>query len=126
MPRTNKPKGLGPQGSTLWASIIGDLGPGLELDAKELAALENAARMEDAIAELEAVVREEGPMSFGVGKQRVVHPALVEMRHLRLAIHRLLSSIGLTADESARGAARSAAGRKAAQARWANRTAADG
>jgi hypothetical protein len=116
-----EPKGLGAAGAELWASILADVPEGCELDAKETAALAHAARMADAIADLEAIVSEQGYLATGVARQVVVHPAVTEIRQTRVALHRLLSSIGLDAAQALTPRQRRA--QRAADARWNRRDA---
>lgn len=113
------PEGLDDAGRALWQSIMGGLPDGWELDERESALLDLAARQADVVAELEAVVEREGTMTTGSTGQPVVHPAVAEARQGRLAIDRLLGKVALPAPEKD-GAETSASerGRQAANARW--------
>jgi hypothetical protein len=88
---------------------------GHELIGRELQLLGDAARLADLAADLDAVVAEEGVTAWGVGKQRVAHPCLVEARLTRVALNNLLGKIGLDAPDENTASAR---GRRAARARW--------
>lgn len=79
------PKGLGNAGQALWRAIHKGLPDGWELDEREVAILELAARQADAVAELEAIIAAEGTMAQGSTGQPVVHPAVMEARQGRLA-----------------------------------------
>jgi P27 family predicted phage terminase small subunit len=113
------PAGLGSAGRSLWRSILGDLAAGWELDARELYVLERACRCADDMAALEAAVKRDGETVTGSRGQVVVHPALAEVRQLRLLQLRLLGALEMTDPSESRPS--TAAGRrasKAAQARW--------
>jgi hypothetical protein len=114
---TRAPAALRSAGRALWESILGDLGAGWELDARELHLLERACRCADDLAALEAAVDTDGATVKGSRGQTVVHPALSEARQLRLTQARLLGSLEL-ADPAERSTAPARArARKAAEAR---------
>jgi terminase small subunit-like protein len=114
------PAGLAGPGSRLWTAIIGDLEAGWRLDARELALLERACRMEDRISDLEAEVERDGAMIDGSRMQRVLHPAIPEVRQLDLARLRLLAALDLADPKSGVSSSpRSSQARHAADARWA-------
>jgi hypothetical protein len=115
------PPGLGKAGAQLWDAITGDVPEGNELDARELATLEHAARIADAIDALEGIVAAQGYLATGVAKQVVVHPAVTEARQQRATLHRLLASIGLEATDAYSPTQRRA--QRAAAARWGRRDA---
>lgn len=120
------PAGLGPSGRALWRAILADL-PKLEdreaeLDARELALLEQACNVRDRIAALATVIKRDGVTSKGSTGQKVVHPAIAEERQQRVVLRQLLGAIGInppayTATESPR----TVQARRAAQARYARR-----
>ena len=91
-------------GAALETSIRADLPPHVELDPREEALLEAAARQADDIAALEADIRARG----------LVNPALREVRQGRTALGRLLAGIDLPAAASTT----VLRAEKAAQARW--------
>ncbi len=78
--------------------------------------LEVAAATIDLVAELEALVEQDGLMQNGL-HQRVLHPALRELRAQRLALTKMLQGLGLSED----GEGQSERQRRNARARW-NRT----
>ncbi len=114
------PAGLGKQGKALWRAIVADLPDGWQLDERELHLLTEAAGTADDIAALQAVVKKEGHVAKGAQGQRVVHPAVAEVRQLRNLQRTLLAGLELTdPDEAKRSATPAQArARKAAAARW--------
>ncbi len=94
-----RPDGLKAPGERLWDQVLDGLPDGWELDERELAVLELAARQADVLADLEEVVERDGPMATGSTGQDVVNPAVVEARQARLAIDRLLGKISLPVPE---------------------------
>ena len=122
------PEGLLVAGTALWSAIVTDLEADWQLDAREIAALTEACRVADLLAELDAAVAVDGATVKGSRGQTVVHPAIGEGRALRLAQLRLLGSIELcdpTASLKASTPAQMRA-RAASQARWAQRAALKG
>ena len=118
--RPAAPAALAKPGKALWRSILGDLDPGWELDARELHLLERACRCADELVLLEAQVDSAGATVTGSRGQVVVNPALAEARQLRLAQLRLLGAIELVDPQAATRAATpaQARARRAAGARW--------
>lgn len=116
------PKGLKTAGKALWRAILGDLGDGWELDARELEFLTRACSAADHLAALEKAVDADGVMVKGSRNQVTVNPAISEIRQTKLTQLRLLSAIEMTDPLVAARAATpaSARGRKAAQTRWQN------
>jgi hypothetical protein len=90
------PAGLGTSGRKLWRAVTGTY----ELQAHELALLRQAAATLDLLDQLAAVVEAEGVTSTSSQGDRV-HPAVVELRHQRIALGRLLAALGIPADEAA-------------------------
>ena len=130
MPRRRAPAGLGRDGRALWRSVLDDIEERgndetvFELDPRELALLEQACRIADRIAELEAIVEKRGLTTRGSTGQTVIHPAVAEIRQHRLALQRILGSIGLdTGDVAEKTGAASNRARHAAQTRWRRRDA---
>lgn len=121
MARPDPPERLQDAGRALWAAIQHDVPVAFELDARETAHLERACVVADRIAGLEAEVERDGPMVDGSRGQRVLHPALPEIRQAEFLRLRLLNAIPtLAQDEPDR--ARSEGSRRAqraANARWA-------
>ncbi|MFG2145533.1 hypothetical protein ACGFRG_15220 [Streptomyces sp. NPDC048696] len=86
------PDALGPRGARLWHEVT----ERYELDAHELALLEEMARTADDLDALAERVRAQG---HTVGGR--VNPALVESRQLRIAFARLAAALRLpTGDET--------------------------
>ena len=112
------PDHLGDAGAALFESVVSGIPEDCELDDREAALLDLAARQADDLALLEAVISEEGATSLGSQAQRVIHPAVSEARQARLAISRLLGALDLSEDESDSGTATSRQARRAARARW--------
>lgn len=116
------PRGLAPPGRKLWRAIIADVPDGFHLDARERYLLERACRCADELAELDAAIDRDGPISQGSRGQPRIHPALQEARALRLVQLRLLAAIKLDppVEEHTPGVRQA---RRAAEARWARRRA---
>jgi phage terminase small subunit len=116
------PEHLGEAGQALWTSVSAALPEGFELDEREAAQLDLAARQADDLARLEALIEEEGPASIGSQGQRIVHPAIPEARQARIAISRLLGELDLAPDQAeSPSTAASRRASKAARARWGTR-----
>ena len=77
------PSGLGTSGRALWRRVCGDVADGWELDARDLAILESAARAADRVFELDQLVRTDGLMIRGSTGQERLHPAVGEARMQR-------------------------------------------
>lgn len=83
--KTRAPRGLAPAGRKLWDAVNADY----ELESHELLLLENAARTADLVAQLQARIDEDGPVS-PAGK---THPAVAEIRQQRITLARLLVAL---------------------------------
>jgi hypothetical protein len=102
-------------GAVLTRSIVEGLPPGVELDEREQAILDLAARQANDIASLEADIDERGIRVPGSRKDhQVLSPAISEVRQCRLALGKLLGALELP--ESASDTSRKA--QRAAEARW--------
>jgi pyruvate/2-oxoglutarate dehydrogenase complex dihydrolipoamide acyltransferase (E2) component len=107
------PEGLGEAGARLWRSVRRDYK--LRTDEEEL--LVSACRTLDELGRLEEKL---GKVSLTVNGSRGnvrAHPLIGEVRAHRLALQKLLGSIGISeahAEADAHGEARSSAGRKLA------------
>jgi hypothetical protein len=88
------PAGTRAPGKRLWASVTGDY----DLEEHETALLVEAVRTVDLLADLDALVRAEGPM-VELPQGVRAHPAAVEARQQRIALARLLASLRLPAGE---------------------------
>jgi hypothetical protein len=114
------PTDLHRAGRLLWRSILGELAPDLELDAREVALLARACSCADRIAELEALVDRDGMTTVGSAGQLVLHPGIGEARMQKQVLLRLLAQLDLEGD-AGRGTAKSRRGRRGAASRWAYR-----
>jgi uncharacterized protein with von Willebrand factor type A (vWA) domain len=101
-------------GATLIESIRQGLPPGVELDEREEALLDLAARQAGDVAALEADIAERGIRVEGSRGQPVLNPAVSEARQGRLALGKLLGQLDLP--ESTADVVRNA--RHAADTRW--------
>ena len=104
------PRGRGRQ---FWREIVGVY----DLREDEMQLLREACRMLDQADQLHAAA---DSTVVDTSKGPVVHPALIELRQLRMELRRTLGALGLPED-AGDGLAKARAGRRAAQARWANR-----
>ncbi|MHC6213874.1 hypothetical protein [Rhodococcus ruber] len=113
------PRGLGTEGQKLWRTILEEFD--MDNEPGKLRVLQDACRVADTIAELEAGLRGQPLTVKGSQGQSVIHPLIAEARYQRGLLAQLLSKLGLpdadpeVAEQQKR---RSEAGRKAAQARW--------
>jgi len=114
------PTGLAKDGKALWKAILDDLGPGWELDAREIHFLTRACRCADELEKLQKAIDEDGVTVEGSRGQPIVHPALSEARQLRLVQMRLLGAIEVTDPKDAIRSATPAQSRArhAANVRW--------
>jgi hypothetical protein len=87
---STRPRGLGTPGRRLWDAVTGDY----DLDAPELALLEEACKIRDFIADLRRKVAEDGPIIDSPQGPRM-HPAATECRQQALALGRLVGALGL-------------------------------
>jgi len=93
--KTRAPRGLSPAGRKLWDAVNGDY----ELESHELLLLENAARTADLVAQLQARIDKDGPVS----PEGKTHPAVAEIRQQRITLARLLVALRVpSGDEEAR------------------------
>lgn len=90
------PAGLGTRGRKYWKSIIDSY----QLTGSELELLTEACRTMDNLDALAASVARDGVTTAGSAGQTVVHPAVTEARGQRLALHRLISALGLPAEDA--------------------------
>lgn len=88
--RIPTPRGLNAAGRRLWDAGTTEF----EWAQHELAMLEEACRTRDRIVELDAVVSGDGIMIKSSQGMRV-HPAIAEARSQRLALARLLATLGI-------------------------------
>lgn len=90
MSEVRVPTGLKAAGRSLWKSSTEEF----ELAQHELALLEEACRVRDRIRDLDKAVNEDGVMLSSSQGARV-HPAIAESRQQRLALARLLVTLGI-------------------------------
>ena len=88
------PAGLKAGGRKLWKSVTDDY----ELGQHELSILLEASRTVDALAELEAIVRDEGVTNVSPQGVRA-HPALVEARQQRVTLAKLVASLRIPLED---------------------------
>ncbi len=87
---TKAPVGAGPAGRRLWSSVIEDY----DLDEHETALLVEAVRTLDLLADLEVVIKRDGPLVDSPQGLKA-HPAVVEARQQRIVFARLLAALRL-------------------------------
>lgn len=108
-----KQPNLGPAGKALTDSIRRELGEDFELDEREEAMLDLAARQADDVARLEADIAERGTTVKGSTGQPVLNPAISEARQSRLALAKILGGLELPDSErESVGRARAAAAKR--------------
>lgn len=115
------PVGLGVEGEALWGRIVADLDDSWELDERELALLEEAAKTADELAELGEALDREGMTVTGSRGQPVLHPAVGEIRQMRTLLLRLLGALELAdpVDSLKSATPEQARKRRAATSKWA-------
>lgn len=87
---TPTPRGLRAAGRRLWSSVLDDF----ELDESASAVLAEAAHTVDLLADLRRELAET-PAVIESAQGPRVHPMLVEIRQQRLALAKLVTSLGL-------------------------------
>lgn len=108
----------------MWRAVHADLPAGWAFDGRDLAALEQACRQADVVAELEKQIETRGLFVRGSQMQSRLNPAVAEVRQGRLAVGQLLGRINMPdVDEAKPESAATVRAKKAARARWAERTA---
>jgi hypothetical protein len=114
------PKGFGAAGRALWRSVLADYW--MDGESHKLAILEQAAKVADRIAELEAAMAGEPLTVLGSARQLTIHPLIAEVRAQRGLLASLLKALTLPDgdddDEHQAALTRSQRARKAANARW--------
>jgi len=88
------PNGTGASGHRLWRDVLSKY----ELEEHEMALLREAVRTVDALDGLAALVAAEGLTVEGQRGPKV-HPAMAEIRQLRIALARLVAALRLPAGE---------------------------
>lgn len=113
------PEELGEAGARLWRDVRRDW----RLRPDEDRLLLAACRTMDELGRMEAALAAADPVVAGSKGQTRAHPLIAEVRAHRLALKALLAGLGIedAVGGEELGAARSDAGRKLAQQRWAGR-----
>jgi hypothetical protein len=93
MTEVKPPRGTGPAGKAIWASISG----AFDLEAHEVQVLGQVAKVADRIDALDRAVTRDGVLVDGRA-----HPALVESRLQRVTLARLLVTLRLPDPEDVR------------------------
>lgn len=94
MDKPKAPQGLRAAGRRLWDSVLDEY----ELEEHELALLVEAVRTVDLLDQLDATVRNEGPIVTSPQGSKA-NPAAVEARQQKIALARLLAALRLPAGE---------------------------
>jgi phage terminase small subunit len=92
-PRT--PSGLGPAGKRLYREIVADVNEAIELDAKDLQALERAAVLADMVELLRADVRERGAVVEGSTGRMQANPSIDKISNMQSRIVQMLQTVRL-------------------------------
>jgi hypothetical protein len=91
--RLEPPEGLQADGRSFWEAILEKF----ELAEHELVILKEACRPIDLLDSLQAAIDQDGPLQrWGEGSR--AYPAAPELRQHRIALARLLASLGIPAD----------------------------
>jgi hypothetical protein len=91
--RPDAPEGLRAGGEAFWTAIVDQF----ELHPHELVLLREAARTIDLLDALQAAIDQDGVLQpWGEGVRQ--HPAVPAVRDHRVALARLLASLGIPAD----------------------------
>lgn len=93
-----KPKGLGYQGSKLWADISDAYL--LEANPEKLRILLDCAKLADQIDELEKGMSGQPLTAKGSANQIVIHPLIAELRASRALMANLLARLRFTDEET--------------------------
>lgn len=119
--RPTPPKDLGSRGRRFWADVVAVY----ELNVDELQLLVEVCRGLDELELLHALIADGVTVAGSRGQDRL-HPALAEMRAVRLGLGRLLAQLGLPdPDSGAPGlqTPQQVRARRAAETRWAHQRA---
>jgi hypothetical protein len=112
------PRGLGSAGKALWKSVHQTFD--FSDEPHLLAILEEACKVRDVIEELDAAMKGQPLTVLGSARQLTIHPLVSQAGAERSRLASLMKAIGLpdNGDPDDPQARRSAAGKKAARARW--------
>lgn len=103
MTAPTKPTGLDRAGIDLWKRVTRELAADdLVLGARDYRYLEDACRIADSIAALEAAHTEAGSPATAKGSQGqlVIHPIIGELRQQRSTLAALLARVDMSVDEA--------------------------
>lgn len=124
--RPRPPSTLGRAGAALWRRLTAPLAPdeALVFSASELVVLESACKTADVVAQLERVLRRDGPIVTGSQGQPRVNGVLAELRQQRAALTKLVRQLPEPSEPEAGGGGRDETAtqrraRRAAEVRWA-------
>lgn len=104
---------LGERGKAFWSALT----KVLEFAPQETEVLLEACRTLDRINDLTAVIEADGTMISGSMGQRILHPAVAEVRQLQAAFVRLTGALNLPEDAAAGDRFRTARAKAGAAAR---------
>lgn len=111
-------RGLKVRGRALWKSLHEDY----EFDSHEETLVFETCRVVDVIADLADSVSSDGLMIVGSMGQKVLNPAVAEMRQQQMALSRLVGMLNLGSADTGSAAqmitATSLSAKRAAEARW--------
>lgn len=107
------PEGLGERGCAFWSALT----EVLEFAPQETEVLIEACRTLDRIDDLTRVIDDDGTVIKGSMGQRVLHPAVAEVRQLQASFVRLTAALNLPEDVAANGKFRTARAKAGAAAR---------
>lgn len=85
------PEGLGVRGLAFWDALTGPMG----FTVPEMECLIEACRTLDRIDDLSERVKTDGSMIAGSMGQKILHPAIAEVRMLQASFLRLVSALNL-------------------------------
>lgn len=113
------PKALKRRGAALWKELNGDDSP-IEFDAHEIPILTELCRAVDRIDQLQEEIDESGLMIDGSAGQKVLHPAVGEMRQQQVLVARLTGQLNIASLDggAAMVTAISDQARRAVNSRW--------
>ncbi|MGP6172003.1 hypothetical protein ACTU6V_12450 [Microbacterium sp. A204] len=108
------PTGLGKRGKAFWAALTEKI----EYAVQESEVLVEACRTLDRIDELTEAVQSDGVMISGSMGQRILHPAIGELRQQQASFVRLVGALHLPEDEQAKDKFHTARAKAGAAGRW--------
>ncbi|MFJ2534774.1 hypothetical protein [Microbacterium maritypicum] len=107
------PDGLGPRGLAYWEALTGPM----VFSVSEREYLIEACRTLDRIDDLSAQVKTDGAVIAGSMGQKILHPAIAEVRMLQASFLRLVGALNLPEDAAATEKFRTARAKAGAAAR---------